>query len=185
MTEHPNTDHRTTTDHETVSDTPIRAELYLRGDAHGGLGIAEMVTRADRLAANGVFSESIVAGEWHRCGTRAEDWRSEAMETYEEFRTWAEENGFSLEPAFRERTRSFIGMDDVEEVVVFPVVALALYDDRDLAAVFPCSDEERTYTVEDALAAFERGDEAWLTQFDPVTVDHAGPRLGPGEATAD
>ena len=176
------------TDHSTMTtDEPIRAELYLRGDAHDALGVQEMVTRTDRLEANGVFSESLVAGEWHRCHTRTEDWRSEAMEAYEEFREWAEANGFSLEPGFQQRTRSFIGMDDVEEVVVFPVVALALYEADELTAVFPCTDGERTHTVESALAAFERGDEDWLTQFDPITVDHTEPRLEPeaGDAAAD
>jgi hypothetical protein len=179
--------HRTMTEHTTTTttDTPIRAELYLRGDAHGGLGVEEVVKRTNRLEANGVFGESIVAGEWHRCHTRAEDWRSEAMDTYEEFREWAEANGFSLEPGFQQRTRSFIGMDDVEEVVVFPVVALALYEAEELTAVFPCTDGERTHTVESALAAFERGDEDWLTQFDPVTVDHTEPRLGSETTAAD
>ena len=161
------------------TDDPLRAELYLRGDTYGGFGVQQLVARAKRLEANGTFSESIVAGEWHRCQTRAEDWRSEAMETYEEFRAWAEANGFSLEPGFQQRTRSFIGMDDVEQVVVFPVVALAVYDADELRAVFPCTDGERTHTVESALAAFERGDEEWLTQFDPVSVDHREPRLEP------
>jgi hypothetical protein len=174
MTEHPTP----------TTDEPIRAELYLRGDAHGSLGVQQVVSRAERLDANGVFSESLVAGRWHRCETRREDWRSEAMETYEEFRAWADANGFSLEPGFQQRTRSFIGMDDVEEVVVFPVVALAVYEGDELGAVFPCTDGERTHTVESALAAFERGDEGWLTQFDPVTVDHGGPRIGQ-DATAD
>lgn len=181
----PSTTTEPTTADASTTDTPLRAELYLREDAHGGLGVHEMVDRADRLAANGVFSESIVAGRWHRCHTRAEDWRSEAMETYREFREWVETNGFSLEPGFQQRTRSFIGMDDVERVVVFPVVALAIYEADELTAVFPCTDGERTHTVESALAAFERGDEDWLTQFDPITVDHAEPRLGSDDATAD
>ena len=167
------------TDRPTTTDDPLRAELYLRGDTYGGFGVQQLVAQAKRLEANGTFSESIVAGEWHRCHTQAEDWRSEAMETYEEFRAWAETNGFSLEPGFQQRTRSFIGMDDVEEVVVFPVVALAVYDADELKAVFPCTDGERTHTVESALAAFERGDEEWLTQFDPVSVDHREPRLEP------
>lgn len=167
------------------TDTALRAELYLRGDAYGGFGVREVVSRVRRLEADGVFGESIVAGEWHRCHTRAEDWRSEAMEAYEEFRAWAETNDFSLEPGFLERTRSFVVTDDVEEVVVFPVVALALYEADELTAVFPCTDGERTHTVESALAAFERGDEDWLTQFDPITVDHTEPRLGSEDATAD
>lgn len=174
-----------TTNPDRTTETGLRAELYLREDAYRGLGVQQIVDRSNRLEANGILGESMVAGTWHRCHTRAEEWRSEAMDTYEEFEAWAETNGFSLEPGFQQRARSFIGMDDVEDVVVFPVVALALYDADDLRAVFPCTDEERTYTVESALAAFERGDEDWLTQFDPVGVEHAEPRLEPSSATAD
>ena len=164
----------------TEADTPLRVELYFRGDTSRGLGVQQVVDRADRLEANGALGESIVAGEWHRFRTRDEDRSSASMETYEQFEAWAETNGLSLEPGFQQRTRSFVGMDDVEDVVVFPAVALALYDDRDLRAVFPCSDEERTYTVESALAAFERGDEDWLTQFDPVSTDRDGSRSRDG-----
>jgi hypothetical protein len=171
------TQNQTATEGPTTTETPLRAELYLRGDAHGDFGVRETVKRTRRLEANGVFSESIVAGAWHRFQTQAEEWRSEAMDTYEEFRAWAEANGFSLEPGFQRRSRSFIGMDGVEEVVVFPVVALAVYEGEELEAVFPCTDGERTHTVESALAAFERGDEDWLTQFDGVSVERAEPRL--------
>ena len=173
----------TTTDRTT--ETGLRAELYLREDTHRGLSAREVVSRANRLEANGVLSDSMVAGTWRRCHTRAEDWRSAAMDRYEEFQEWAAVNDFSLEPGFQQRTRSLIGMDDVEEVVVFPVVALALYDARELTAVFPCTDAERTYTVESALAAFERGDHEWLTQFEPTRADDAKPRLEASGATAD
>lgn len=166
-------------------DTQIRAELYVRTDSSALLGAKEMLRRAERLDANGVFSESTVAGHWQRHQAPKEDWSSEAMDTYETFSDWADRNGFSLEPGFQTRTRSFIGMDDTEDVVVFPMVSLALYEDDELAAVFPCSDEDGTYTVETAIEAFERGDEDWLTQFDTVTASGAGRRSTVDDATAD
>jgi len=64
--------------------------------------------------------------------------------------------------------------------VVFPVVSLAIYDGPDLQAVFPCSDEERIYRVQDCLDAFERGDRGWFTQFDSITVDRTEPLLEAG-----
>lgn len=165
--------------------TPLRAELYLRGDAHGVFDVQRQVlNRVERLEANGTLGESIVAGDWQPVRARAEDARSDALSTYEEFRAWARHNGHSLEPAFQRRTRTHLATDRTDEVVVFPVVALALYDERDLQAVFPCTDEDRTYTVEDALDAFERGDEGWLTQFDGVTVDRTEPALEPDEPPA-
>lgn len=125
------------TDQMPTPDDSLRAELYVRGDASSLFGAEEMLRRTERLDANGVFSESAVAGRWQRHQTPKEDWSSEAMATYETFETWAENNGFSLEPGFQTRTRSFIGMDGTEDVVVFPMVSLALYEGEELAAVFP------------------------------------------------
>jgi len=165
-----------------MTDEPhLRAELYLRGDTYGTFDAQQQVlNRVNRLEANGVFAESMVAGEWQRIRTKAEDARSGAIATYEEFADWADRNGSSLEPAFEHRTRTYVGMDQVDEVVVFPVVSLVLYDDTRLQAVFPCTDGEHVYTVGDALDAFDRGDEAWLAQFDTVTVDRTEPWLDAG-----
>jgi hypothetical protein len=164
-----------------TADSQLRAELYLRGDTYGTFDAQQQVlNRVKHLEANGVFTDSMVSGEWQRIRTMAEDKRSGALATYEEFRDWAERNGHSLEPAFERRTRTYMGMDRVEDVVVFPVVSLAIYDDTQLEAVFPCTDAERTFTVGDALEAFESGDENWLAQFDSVTVGRTEPWLEPG-----
>lgn len=184
LTELPRPD-RSTAERSTETETRLRAELYLRGDAYHGFGVRQVLTRFESLAAAGVFSGATLAGEWPRYRTRTEDGFSEAIATYEIFREWAERNGVSLEPGFQQRTRSFVGMDDVEEVVVFPVVALALYDDRDLTSVFPCTDEEQTYTVECALGAFEGYDADWLARIDPKAAAHVEPRLGVESLTAD
>lgn len=105
------------------------------------------------------------------------------MATYETFEAWAERNDLSLDPGFQQRTRGFIGADGVEEVVVFPVAALAVYRDDELAAVFPCSDGERTYTVERALEAFEQDDTDWLDGVAPDATDTVEPASE--SATAD
>lgn len=161
-------------------DSQLRAELYLRGDTYGTFDAQQQVlNRVKRLEANGTFSESIVAGEWQRIRTRAEDARDEALTVHDEFRTWAERNGFSLAPAFERRTRSYMGLNRVDEVVVFPVIALAIYEDDRIQGVFPCTDEDRAYTVGDALDAFDRGDADWLRSFDTVTVDRTEPLLAP------
>lgn len=167
------------TENPTDTDVPFRVELYFRGDTYGGFGPRQMVDWAKRLAASGEFDEPPVTRTWPRVQTRGGDRRSAAMDTYEVFRKWAGRNGLSLEPGFQRRARSFVGVDDVEEVVVFPAIALALYGAGDLVAVFPCTDDDRTYTVERALAAFEHDDQSWLTQFEPLVTDRPGPRLEP------
>lgn len=163
---------------QTMTGTPLRAEVYLRGDTYGVFDAQQQVlNRVKQLEANATFSESLVDSEWQRIRVRAEDTRDEALSTFEEFQAWARRNDYVLEPAFEQRARTYLGTNRVDDVVVFPVIALALYDDRHLAAVFPCSDEERAYTVGDALEAFERDDEAWLTQFRPLRVGRTDPRV--------
>lgn len=168
-----------------LTDTTLRAELYLRGDTSGFFDAQRrVVNRVKRVAANGMFSESIIAGVWQCVQAQAEDPRSGVLTTYDEFREWARHNGCSLEPAFERRTRTHLGTDIVDEVMVFPAIALALYDEQALTAVFPCTNDERTYTVGDALDAFERGDRAWLTQFDAVPVGRTEPVVESSDVTA-
>jgi hypothetical protein len=160
---------------------PRRAELYLRGDTYGTFDAQQdVLTRVRALEADGVLDEADVAGEWQRIRTLNEDTRDGAIETYREFEAWAERNDHSLAPAFERRTRSYLGLDRMDDVVVFPVVSLAVYEGEHLQAVFPCSDEQGTYTVPDCLDAFERGDDAWFAQFDAVTVERTEPHLDAG-----
>jgi len=166
--------------------TQSRAELYLRGDTYGTFDAQQDVLNSVRaLEADDVLDEAAVAGEWSRIRTLNEDTRSEAVETYREFADWADRNGHSLGPAFERRTRSYLGLDQIDDVVVFTVVSLAVYEDERLRAVFPCSDDERAYTVRDCLDAFERDDAEWLDQFDAVTVDRAEPHLEAGLGDRD
>ena len=158
-----------------------RAELYLRGDTYGTYDPQQdVLARVRDLEVNDVLDESTVADEWQRIRTTSEDCRDGALTTYEEFSEWTDQNGYSLEPAFEQRSRSYVGLNQVDEVVVFPVVSLAIYDGPDLQAVFPCSDEERIYRVQDCLDAFERGDRGWFAQFDSITVDRTEPLLEAG-----
>ena len=158
-----------------------RAELYLRGDTYGTFDVQQdVLNRVRALESDDVFGEAKVAGEWQRIRTMDEDTRSGAIATYREFADWADRNDHSLAPAFERRTRSYLGLDQVDDVVVFPVVSLAVYEGEHLQAVFPCSDGDQTYTVPDCLDAFERGDDGWVEQFDAVTVDRTEPRLDAG-----
>jgi hypothetical protein len=157
-----------------------RIELYLRGDTYGTYdrqnGILDRVTDLEEA---GVVADADVDTTWQRIRTPELDARDGAIETYEEFRTWAEANGYRLEPAFQRRQRSSLGTEVVHDVIVFPMASLAVYDGGELQAVFPCSGENRDdhFTVQDCLAACEDGRESWLDRFTGVTVDRDGPRL--------
>lgn len=162
-----------------------RAELYLRGDTYGTFDAQQHVlNRMKQLEAEGVLDASTVDGGWERIRTVDEDGRAGAIATYREFEAWARRNGYSLGPAFEDRKRAYVGLDRVDDVVVFPVVTLAMYEEDRLRGVFPCSDGDHVYRVEDCLDALEHDDEGWLARFDAITVDRATPWLD-GEASAD
>ncbi len=158
-----------------------RAEVYLRTDTIGTYDAqARVVDRIRRLDELGVFDSTELGATWHGVETHAEDVREGALATYEEFETWADENGFSLSPAFDTRPRYVEGSTEVREALVFPVVALAIYVEDDLRAVLPASDDFGHYTVQEALEGFERGDlDRWLSRFQGVTVDRSEPHLEP------
>lgn len=160
--------------------TDYRVELYLRGDTYGSYDRQQRILqRVEQLESEGVVADTDVDASWQRIRTPEQDSRDEALETYEELREWASENGHKLEPAFQRRNRSYIGADVVDDVVVFPMASLAVYAGNDLQAVFPCSDESGTvhFSVQDCLDAFEHDETDWFEQFAPVTVDRAAPRL--------
>jgi hypothetical protein len=157
-----------------------RVELYLRGDTYGTYDRQQaVIEQVNDLEASGVVADAAVDTSWARIRTPEQDTRDEALETYDEFGQWAAENGYSLEPAFERRQRSYIGTDVVHDVVVFPMASLAVYEGTDLQAVFPCSGEdgEVHFTVGDCLSALAAGDDGWFEQFSSVTVDRAEPHL--------
>jgi hypothetical protein len=160
-------------------DGDRRVELYLRGDTYGTYERQQAILdRVRALLEGDVVAETSVETDWQRVRTPEHDGRDGALATVAEFETWAVENGFSLEPAFERRQRSFLGLEEVREVVVFPIASLAVYHGPDLQAVFPCADGEITYSVQDCLDAFEDGTvEEWLERFAAVSVDRSGPRL--------
>ena len=155
-----------------------RAELYLRGDTYGTFDAQQAVlNRMRTLEAEDVLDAASVDGGWQRVRTIDEDGRAGALATYREFDSWARRNGYSLGPAFEERQRAYMGLERLDDVVVFPVVTLAMYEDDQLRGVFPCSDGDQVYRVNDCLDALEAGDEEWFARFDSITVDRDSPWL--------
>jgi hypothetical protein len=75
-----------------------------------------------------------------------------ALDTYEQFQSWADDADVSLRPAFKYRERDTLVSSESEMVLVLPVRCLALYVDDTLAGVAPHSNGTSVYTVEDALA---------------------------------
>lgn len=79
-----------------------------------------------------------------------------AIETFEELSAATEGTELSLEPGFEEREPA----GDAERLIVFPVMALALYRNGDLRGIYPCVDGERCDTVQKCLDMLEAGEDA-------------------------
>ena len=82
----------------------------------------------------------------------------EVVDDFGRFREWADRRGVSVEPPFEVRTRSSIVEEDGVDVLVTPVLCLAVYRDERLVGVYPHSDGEETYTVERALERLREGE---------------------------
>lgn len=80
-----------------------------------------------------------------------------SVDTYEEFRSWAEDAGYSLTPGFSKHTSSSVVDDDQHDVIRFPLMCLAAYDGDRLLDVAPRTTAEGIYTVEDFLTELRDG----------------------------
>lgn len=136
----------------------VRAELHHRPEVPGN-GITSRVEDIRESLEDGGAVDEVDVSVWSRetpasPGTRA-------FETYRRFADWADQNGVSVEPAFKKRRRDSELLGESGEVVVTPCVALAVYLDDTLLAVYPHTDadgdtdDREVVTVEDGLAEID------------------------------
>lgn len=144
-------------------DTHTRAELYVRSLAPRGAQASQeaVVQRLlDMESERGLEFSVTVWGD--RIATDSAVTRTEAgrttVETVRRFESWAAANGYTVEPFFSDVQRESL-VDGAYDAIVPPHLCLALYEDGDVAGVFPCSDREAHYTVKDALEAMTAGEE--------------------------
>ncbi len=135
--------------------TDRTAVLYVRSVAPCGVDDVQRRTidRLERLAADGVL-ESVEYEVWGD-GVPADDSGTVIKGVYDEFVEWADDQGYTLAPAFRDRETGTMVSDECRTVISFPLLCLGVYEENELEAVFPCSDDERTYTIEDGLVGLE------------------------------
>lgn len=82
----------------------------------------------------------------------------EVVETFERFEAWAERQGVSVRPPFEVRTSESLLTDDAEQVLVTPLLCLALYREDSLVGVYPHSDGDETVTATEAIASLRTGE---------------------------
>ncbi|WIV66914.1 HTH domain-containing protein [Natrialbaceae archaeon AArc-T1-2] len=81
----------------------------------------------------------------------------EVLDAVDRFERWADRQGVSIYPPFRERTRSTL-TEGTKDVLVTPMLCLAVYRGDELYGVFPHSDGEETYTATDTIATLRTGE---------------------------
>lgn len=137
---------------------PPRIELWLRGSVPVDIRRTQMAVhdRLQQRCADGTIDD-VAVHTWEREAYVPTDDRAktEACEKFDEFERWATEHDWELEPGFDRHRRSSIHTDEPVEAVTLPIMCLAVYDDRSLRAVAPCSDGDRVFTVHDCLAALD------------------------------
>lgn len=147
-------------------DDPPRVELRVREHTPADVfdRQAAVYERLRQLQRAGKVSDVSVEVWGRQVGTvedadsgETDDGAQAIRDTYRAFEEWATRSGHALTPAFDVRECGTIGSDGRREVIVFPVMCLAIYAGEAVQAVFPCSTSDDVRTVEDGLAAIESG----------------------------
>lgn len=149
----------------------LRIELFVCASMYGTYEkqndviqrIQRLVDR-DRLAALSRYT-------WAReLSPAAEDtWCEFAREKYDEFTRWAVGSNRSLEPAFSRRTVRNEYLDECYDVIQFPIISIAVYDDDALVRLAPSVDDDgEAYTIEDCLTELEQLDRASVTRAQQI-----------------
>lgn len=117
--------------------------------------VEERVERAQALEGSDLV-DNVVVRSWPETVRYDDDGpHREVVEGFQRFEAWADRLGVTVRPPFETRTRTSLVEDDGVDVLVTPVLCLALYRDERLVSVFPHSEDEETYTVERALDRLE------------------------------
>ena len=85
--------------------------------------------------------------------TPVDDCDEAVQDTYLSFTAWADEEGVRLTPFFQTRECFSPSAGEHTDWLVMPAFCLGIYDDTDVAAVYPHNGEAGEETVEDGLQA--------------------------------
>jgi hypothetical protein len=111
--------------------------------------------RLSALAEAGVLPGLMVEHWPDKASVPADGPEPEPVERYDEF-VGALGDAGHLDPFFEDRP----GVGRSSRVVVLPVVALALRRDGELTGLYPCWIDGHHYSIEQGLAALEKGEHA-------------------------
>lgn len=159
------------TDAEAATDT--RVDVYLRERVPPPVSetIEATLERLRTLEREGVIQE-VSVDSWGLCGVHGAEQGETVATTIREFEEWADRTDHTLRPAFdRQEVTSAFCEGTVRRHDV-PILSIAVYDGGTLQCVAPCSDDDRTHTVEDCLDAL--GDQDEVSSDSDVPLANAG-----------
>ena len=152
-----------------------RVDVYLRERVPPPVSetIQATVERLRALEREGTIEELSVES-WGICTAACADDDETAAATIEEFEQWADRTDHSLQPAFGRREVSSMFCEEPVHRHEVPILSIAVYGGDELEYVAPCSDGERTHTVEDCLDALAENDDAASTDDVPFARTNVG-----------
>jgi hypothetical protein len=148
--------------HTHMSTQTYRAEIVVRSLAPHGVNERQraIIEQVESFGERGVL-DRVNIEVWGQAIRADSDERTAAHARYEALERWAEGTGYTLAPGFARRRRASLAEEGLEEVISFPLICLVLYavnegsNNDAVRAVFPCSDEDQTYTIVDGIEALE------------------------------
>lgn len=154
------------------ADRGVRIRAWMRDQVVAAIPErqSEIISQLRRLEGEdriSGFSVRVWGKQIEADGADLDGATNDVRERIAEFEAWADHNGHSLEPAFSRRTKSVPLTDEQREVIVPPVICLAVYEDDELVGVFPCSNGDGTNTVDDCLNGLGNGESGDGSPMDP------------------
>lgn len=117
--------------------------------------VEKRIERAQALEESGLVDD-VVVRSWPDTVRLDDDGpHREVVEEFQRFEEWADGRGVTVRPPFETRTRASMVEEEGVDVLVTPVLCLAVYREERLVSVFPHSDGETTYSVERVLDRLE------------------------------
>lgn len=133
----------------------VRMVLWTRRPVCGPR--TDVIDRLSSLHANEAIDDFTVETWPDEVAISEHTEHARVIEVYKRYLHWAKEHNLSITPPFERRTASSL-VGGSEDVLTVPIMCLAIYDDG-LCGVYPCTGDERTWSVSDYLDAYEAAGE--------------------------
>lgn len=150
-------------------DQQLTVHLYVRGDSPSVKQRDDVIERLKRLERQDRITEFRIH-PWPRAISLDLVTESEGEEIHEVVRTferWADQHDRDIQPSFDVRTADSSITGQSDELLVLPVMCVAIYHEGKLVDIAPCRDGKSIRTVQDALDAIAAED---------VPIPKSGPR---------